>query len=394
MIRKCLLAPVLLLLLTSGCWDYNELSDVFFVVGMAVDKGTEPYKYKMTVECIVPSEFNKTTGGRSAPSTVYSMQGNTVADIMRKMNIGLGRELIYSHMQLLAISEELAKDGDLQFFDTMERSRETRDNFNVIVVRNKQAEDVLKITNATEKYSTGKIKNQLDASIKEWGADPDVRLKDVLNARVAPGNAPVMASAVITGDPRKGAGRNNTQETVPEANVLISGLAVFKELKLAGFMDVEDTRSYLWLRGDLSNTSVTAACGDKKRITVRVTKSKTKVEASHQGEIPHFTVKIYADSFLELTECTDDISSPDTISKYSELIEQAVVDTVSTTVKKVQNRFQVDIFGFGSHMNRQEPKYFKTVKKDWNEHFSQAQVEVKTYIRIRRVGLNTSTISE
>ena len=44
MIRKWL-AVLLLAVSVSGCWDYTELSDVFFVVGMAVDKGAPPFKY-------------------------------------------------------------------------------------------------------------------------------------------------------------------------------------------------------------------------------------------------------------------------------------------------------------------------------------------------------------
>lgn len=390
MIRRCLMVLVLAMT-TAGCWDYTELSDVFFVVGMAVDKGTPPYKYKLTVECIVPGEYDKTTGGRTAPSQLFAMQGNTVADLSRKMNVGLGRELIYSHMQLLAIGESIAREGELQFFDYLERGRETRDNFNVVVVRGKKAEDVLKITNSTEKYATGKLSKQLQIAVREWGSDPDVRLSDILNARMTPGKGTVVVAIGVTGNPD--GGKENIESSVPPSNAIISGLGVMQDMKLLGFMDITDTRSYLWLRGGLRNTSVTASCQEGKDFTIRIVKSKTKVEASHEGDTPRFHVTVRADSFLEMTECTGAITT-EALEEYSSHAEETITEALEQTLKKAQDTYKTDIFGFGSQMYRQHPKYFKPIREDWNAYFSRAEVTIETHVRIRRVGLNAETISE
>ncbi|RAU91419.1 Ger(x)C family spore germination protein [Paenibacillus sp. YN15] len=390
MMKKWLIA-ILLAVSTAGCWDYTELSDIFFVVGMAVDKGTPPFKYKMTVECIVPSEYDKTTGGRTAPSQLYSMQGNTIADLSRKMNIGLGRELVYSHMQLLAISESIAREGDLQFFDYLERSRESRDTFNVVVVKGRQAEEVLKITNPTEKYATGKLSKQLQSAAKEWGSDPDVRLSDLLNARMSPGKGSVAAAVSVSGAPD--GSKANMESSLPLSNSIITGLAVLRDMKLLGFMDVRDTRSYLWLRGGLRNTSVTASCAEGKDFTIRIVKSSTKVKASHEGQTPRFHVTIRVDSFLEMTECPNALTAS-ALKEYAQHAEAAVAEDIRQTLKKAQVTHKTDIFGFGSQMYRQQPKFFKPIREDWNTYFARAEITVETHVRIRRVGLNTNSISE
>lgn len=390
MIRKWLVV-LLLAVSVSGCWDYTELSDVFFVVGMAVDKGTPPYKYKLTVECIVPSEYDKTTGGRVAPSQLYSMQGNTVADLSRKMNVGLGRELIYSHMQLLAIGEGILKEGETQFFDYLERGRETRDNFNVVVVRGKKAEEVLKVTNSTEKYATGKLNKQLQIAVREWGSDPDIRLSDLLNNRTAPGKGSVMVGVQVMGTPESGKG--NIESPMPPSNVAISGLAVVQDMKLLGFMDIKDTRSYLWLVGGLRNTSVTASLGGDQDFTIRIIKSKTKVKASHEGDTPRFHVTIRMDSFLEMTESPEALTTVE-LEKYSRRAEETIEADIRQTLAKAQETYKTDLFGFGNHMYRQQPQFLKQVREDWNAYFARAEVTVETHVRIKRVGLDTDTISE
>lgn len=390
MIRKWL-AVLLLAVSVSGCWDYTELSDVFFVVGMAVDKGTPPYKYKLTVECIVPSEYDKTTGGRVAPSQLYSMQGNTVADLSRKMNVGLGRELIYSHMQLLAIGEGILKEGETQFFDYLERGRETRDNFNVVVVRGKKAEEVLKVTNSTEKYATGKLNKQLQIAVREWGSDPDIRLSDLLNNRTAPGKGSVMVGVQVMGTPESGKG--NIESPMPPSNVAISGLAVVQDMKLLGFMDIKDTRSYLWLVGGLRNTSVTASLGGDQDFTIRIIKSKTKVKASHEGDTPRFHVTIRMDSFLEMTESPEALTTVE-LEKYARRAEETIEADIRQTLAKAQETYKTDLFGFGNHMYRQQPQFLKQVREDWNAYFARAEITVETHVRIKRVGLNTDTVSE
>ncbi len=390
MIRKWL-AVLLLAVSVSGCWDYTELSDVFFVVGMAVDKGAPPFKYKLTVECIVPSEYDKTTGGRTAPSQLYSMQGNTVADLSRKMNVGLGRELIYSHMQLLAISESILREGSVQFFDYLERGRETRDNFNVVVVRGKKAEDVLKLTNPTEKYATGKLNKQLHIAVREWGSDPDIRLSDLMNARMAPGKGSVMVGVQVTGNPE--GGKESMQSSIPPSNAVISGLAVIQDMKLLGFMDIKDTRSYLWLRGGLRNTSVTASLGGGKDFTIRIIKSKTGVKASHEGDTPRFHVTIRMDSFLEMTESPEALTTVE-LEEYARRAEETIEADIRQTLQKAQETYKTDIFGFGNHMYRQQPQFLKPIREEWNTYFAKAEVTVETHVRIKRVGLNTDTISE
>ena len=54
----------------------------------------------------------------NSPSIVYSLEGNTVAELV-KMNIGISKSLVYSHMRVFVMSKDIAKqrhDGISRFF--------------------------------------------------------------------------------------------------------------------------------------------------------------------------------------------------------------------------------------------------------------------------------------
>ncbi|WP_226280691.1 hypothetical protein [Cytobacillus oceanisediminis] len=127
-------AVILTAILLSGCWDQRELSEITVVTGMAVDKG-EDDKYILTVEGINATELNNRTASGNAPSIVYSAEGNTLAELTYRVNEGISRHLIYSHMRTLIIGEELAKEGIIDFIDFLERNREIRDDFNILIAR-------------------------------------------------------------------------------------------------------------------------------------------------------------------------------------------------------------------------------------------------------------------
>lgn len=54
---------------------------------------------------------------------------------------------------------------------------------------------------------------------------------------------------------------------------------------------------------------------------------------------------------------------------------------------KAQNEFRVDIFGFGDIFHRKYPEEWAKIKHNWNEIFSQADVEIEVKTNIIRTGL-------
>ena len=67
---------------------------------------------------------------------------------------------------------------------------------------------------------------------------------------------------------------------------------------------------------------------------------------------------------------------------------------VNKTITVTQDKYDSDIFGFGSLIHRKEPKYWKTVENNWPEQYKDLEVQIKVKSKIRRKGKTTQPIDK
>ncbi|MYL51437.1 Ger(x)C family spore germination protein [Halobacillus litoralis] len=390
---KLLLTSLLLLGLLSGCWDTKELNEVAFVTGVAIEQG-EDAKYKVTVGVANASQLNVQKSEGNTPSVTFSLEGNSISELLDKMNVGLTRELRFSHTRTLVIGEEVAREGIAGFLDYLERSGQFRNNFTMLVAKNISAADILKTTFPIQKIPSLKIHNQSSTLFKEWGGAPDMKLSDFIAALSSKGRHPVAEALTIVGSPEQGGSVDNNKKLDPESLITLVGLAVFKEDKLIGYLNLEETRNYVWTQ-DLIQTTLTVPCGEEKYIDVRIVNSKSSIHANYNRETPNFQVEIIAEALLNGTQCRDDLEKVDTYKKFEKDIEVMSESMILNTVTKVQEEYEVDIFGFGEAMRRQHYQRFQAVKDHWDEEFSKADIDITVNIFLRRAGTsNKSFLTE
>lgn len=385
----------------TGCWDRIELNDVAIVTGLAVDKGKD-MKYNLTVETVNAAQFSTNQmGGDASPAVTFSLEGNSVSELLHKMNVGLTRRLIFSHTRVLYISEEVAKEGVLEFLDYLDRSGQFRNDFNIAITQDEKAEAFAKITYPVQKVPSLKLHKQTQSFNEEWGGDPAVRLTDFISALTSLGRSPVSVAIKMVGDPEKGKSSGNNQSTEVETLVEMNGMAVFREDKLVGFLDLTDTRNYFWTQ-KLKYTSLSVPCGnlesrgkDQKYNDLRVTETFTQLKVDLKNGRPVLKVKITGETFIEATQCSEDITKIDTYNEFEKKTNQFVANEIQKTIEKVQSEYGVDIFGFGEVFNRQHHKEYLKVEKNWDDVFSEADVKVEVDLHLRRSGIRAkSFISE
>ena len=362
-------------LFLTGCWDQRELSTITIVTGMAIDKGKNG-KFKLTIESINETELYDQTATGNSPSVLFSLEGETIAELAYKMNIGFSKNVIYSHMRTLVVSKAIAESGMMEFLDTFERSRELRDDFDVILAKEGEAADILQVVYTFQKSSSLKIMSQLESATKGWGSTPNVKVKDLISALTSPGRQPVMTAVRIQGNPKKGESVDNMKKTHPDAIVVIDSMALFKGDKLVGFLSVEDTRNYLWTQNQIENTSISVPCGENRFAAIRITDSKTKVKGRIKNGKPKIGVDIVMEGSIYGSTCKGHMDDPKTYKKLDELTNQYVREKVSKTIQTVQDDYGVDIFGFGEVVYRQDYKQFKKVEDHWDEAFKDAEIDV------------------
>lgn len=397
--HACLVLGCIVML--TGCWDRIELNDVSIVTGLAVDKG-EKSKYRLTIEVVNASQFSKNQmGGEAAPALTFSLEGNSISELLHKMNIGITRRLIFSHTRVLYISETIAKEGIIEFIDFLDRSGQFRNDFNIMITKGEKAEDFVKVTYPIQKVPSLKVHKQTQSFNEEWGGDPGVRLTDFISALTSKGRNPVSATLVIKGDPEKGEKSENNMKTSVDTLVEMDGMAVFKDDHLIGYLTVDETRNYYWTQ-KLKTTSMSVPCSNEKKkaeeedyIAVTVSETHNKIKVDFSNGKPVLKVNITGETRIEATQCMNDLTKIDTYNDFEKKINRYVANDIQETIKKVQTEFGVDIFGFGDAFNRQHHKEYKKVENNWDEVFAQAEVEVDINLHLRRSGVRGKTfISE
>lgn len=380
-----------MVLILSGCWDHRELSEITVVVGMAVDKGDDE-KYTLTVEAINAKELSDKTASGFAPSVIFTLKGETLAELTQKMNVGISKNLIYSHMKVLVIGEEVLREGMLDFLDFLERNREIRDDFNIVAARNVKAADILKVTYLAQKSSSLKLHTQLHSFVQSWGGDPNIRLNDIIKAYTSPGRRGVLAALTIKGDPKKGNSVDNMKKGAPAAMVVVNSLAILKNDKLLDFLPLDDVRSYLWITNNLDKTVLTVGCSKDKSLGIRIFNTKTKSKASLVKGRAVINLKVRGEAYIDSSQCKDDLTQIDTFIKYEKLTEKEIKKKLEVSIHKLQKEYSADIFGFGELLYRQDYKNFKQIEKNWDEYFKDAIVNVDVKVKLRRSGVRTKSL--
>ncbi|WP_400245463.1 Ger(x)C family spore germination protein [Niallia sp. JL1B1071] len=378
------------LFLLTGCWDRKELSEIKVVAGMAIDKG-ENAKYKVTVEALNAAELNTQSAAGNSPTLVEGIEGDSVSEITHLFNEYYSQFLIFSHMKVLVISEEIANAGRLDFIDFLERNREIRDDFNIIIAKDGRAEDILKVTAQDRKASSLKLSPQMDHLLEDWGGDPGMSIINFISELNLEGKEPVLATVRLKGDVEKGMSMENITKVTPDAIVVVDSLAIFKDGRVIGFLSLEDSRNYLWTRNDLKTTSLTIECKKGDYSAIRVTESQTEVTSKMKNGKPSFHVSIKAEGFIEGTQCYKSVEELGTIAKYEKLINETFSKKITDTITNVQRQYQADIFGFGEVMRRQEFNSFMKVKDKWNEEFAKGDVKVDVNFVLRRSGIRSKS---
>ncbi|KAB7669395.1 Ger(x)C family spore germination protein [Bacillus sp. B1-b2] len=393
LMRNCLLICIIgMCFVLSGCWDRSELNENSIVTGIAIDKG-DKHKYKISIESTAATELNYRTAQGLAPSFIYTFEGDTIGEITHKFNIATSTHYIFSHTRVLVIGETIAKEGILSFMDFFDRDREIRDDFNIVIAKEGNAVDLLRITNDYQKVSSLKIFPQLDNMLKDWGGTPVMKLNDYIRSYASKGQVPVLAAMTIEGSKEKGANIENITKSVPDAVGKIDSLAVFKGGKLQGYLSLEETRLLLWVQNKLEQTSLTIPFEgeENKYFGIRVLRSKTKIKAKEVEGIPQFDIYIDAESVLDGSDQKVELKKVHAFNDFEKEANNYLKKEFATLFKKMQTDYEADIFGLGEKLRDQDYKNFKKYKEDWTVGYKKAKINMHLNTDIKRSGFRNDS---
>ncbi|MNI28958.1 Spore germination protein B3 precursor [compost metagenome] len=391
-IRKAAISllPILLLpMLLSGCWERKELNELAFVLALGLDKAENGYKVSMQV--VIPSSIaSQTSGGAGSggvPVVVYNFTVPTIYESLRKFNLTSSRSSYMGHIRVLVIGEALAREGLADTMDVFKRSREPRMDFYVMVARNNTAENVLNVLTPLDKLPANKLFNALDKSNKVSAKTVAVTLDRFIEDLLYEGKNPVLTGVEVQGDAEKGGEKSNTERTSPNARLRYESVAVFKRDKMVGWLDDSETVGYNFIINNVFKNTGHTKAEDGKWIVIEALHSTTRRKVKFVNGEPEIFLDVTALCNVEEVQGTDRLDTEKIIKRLEQKTEERIVGRMEQAITRINNRFNVDIFGFGQSIYRADPKaWARLQERKGGDYLKTLPVHITADITINRVG--------
>ncbi|WP_394184749.1 Ger(x)C family spore germination protein [Metabacillus halosaccharovorans] len=367
------------LFLLVGCWDRRELKEIGIVSAIGIDRNPETGEILFTSQVANPSALKPEGGGTTPPIKVISSTGDTVYKAIRNVNQKFDRNNFYAHNKVIVIGEQLAKEEILPVLDAITRGKESRGYVWICIAKDMQARQILSINNQGIEQVPANSLESLHENQKLNFDVTVIQLNDFYKKSLSKGTNPVIGVLEMSKkSPSNGTLSENTQQ------VKLTGGAVIKEDKVVGYLNEKEARGYNWIIGEVNSGILTipSIMEENKLVSVEIRETKTKIKPDIKGGRISFAIDIKTSGILVEQQGAGTLSTRKEQYEYLNQLEKElkslIEEEVVHVVEKAQKDFNSDIFGFGTTLNKKEPKKWKDVKGKWLEgEFQNAAVNVK-----------------
>lgn len=381
---------VLLIIIFSfdliGCSERAEINEKSIVIGMGIDKHKDTYL--VTLQVLDAGEIAGKAKGTASPVTNFSGEGKSVFEALRRLTLKLPRRAYLAHVRALILGEDLAREGIRDVLDYFARYHELRSTFYVLVAKETTASDVLKILTSIEKIPANKIHSTLELAAKFWSPALTVRKYQLLSAMASSGREAILSSMLVRGEVDTGEKRSNIESTIRAGYLELGPIAVFKGDKLVGWLDESESAMTNAILGKVRNTVRRIPYKNGEWVTLEVYNLRTNMNVINYGGKPKIIVNLRVTA--NIGEVSDAIKINDikTINEIEKSGERFIGQKLESTVRRVQQQINSDIFGFGQAIERQKPQVWDKVKDNWYKgEFSRLPVEVNFKLTINDTGV-------
>lgn len=392
--KKYMFILIILNFILTGCWDKRELNELAITLALGIDKVEGEDEYEVTAQVVVPSAVSMKDGTGGATVTLFTENGETVYEALRRMTKVSPRKIYPGHLQMLIIGEELAKEGIGESLDLLARDWELRPDFYVVVAKDVTAREVLNVTTDLESIPASKMFAGLKVSEKAWAGTSGVTLDELIVDLISDGKEAVLTGIQLTGNKQIGSTQQNIESISKPAQIQYDNLAVFKEDRLMGWLTEQDSRGYSGITNSVKSTVTSISCPNEGKSTIEVTNFHSKVEGNIVHGKREVNIHTKAEGKVGEVRCKIDLKNPEAIQELEKIYEKEATRIINETIDVLQQEYQSDIFGFGEAIHRSNPQEWNQIKENWDEEFSDLTVNVKVDMKIRLTGTVNSSFLE
>lgn len=385
--KRILTLLIVIIPTLAGCWSSREISDIAIVLGVALDKAKDE-NLRMTLQLAVPKKSETTSGSQSSSTQstmMVSAEGSSIMEAYQIMQKKLSREIFFAHNRIIIIGDKLASEGISSILDFFSRQRQSHLR-QYLLFTTEEAANILESGSQFEWALAEELRKK-----EKTGIGVGVRIREfwgkMLNDREEPIADKVANLHIIEGEKKK-------QETSnPPKTPSITGVAVFREDRLIGWLNDKEACGILWLRNELDSGVLETSISRKKgggRVGGRMWNVSTKIKPIFLNEKLRIRIEIWGDIEIFENSSKVNLGNPLTINTLQLMFEKEVKSKLQLTLNKAQKKLKSDIFGFGQAVYQTNPKKWEIYyKKRWHEIYPHIEVEINPHITVQGTGFTT-----
>lgn len=356
--------PVLAILLLTGCWDKVELENRGFVVSLGVDKNENKYAVSMAVPNVAALAEKS---GSDKANSVKTADNETIAGAMSMADSASSQTMYYGQTKMTVLGKDVLTDERLfrEALDAMERNREINRKM-IILSTQGEAKDILEAEIPGEPMVGMYIANYYKSNANRTGITFRQDLEKILLD---------LRATDCTVIPQ-------IEKNDDEIN--LSGMAVMKDFKLAGFLDEKETRGYLWLNGGCKDAMIIAPYEDGY-IPLRIAQNRSKLRFyDDEGLVCHAIVNVEG-NIAEYT-FTGQSFDDKTLQSLGDLFAEIIENEISATVRRMQEDFAADGYLFKEKLRKKNYPLFLQVIEDWENAYANMKIIPEAHVKITGAG--------
>jgi Ger(x)C family germination protein len=383
---KKLVPLILICSIFSGCWDKIEIDKKNFISILGIDAGEEIGKeikglkadesftamgvkrLHVTLGSPDISKLGPNKGG-TAEDMFLDTDAYSMEDAISKASSKSSRNIKFSHIKLLVISNELLYHADTlkEVVDYLQR-QPSLDRMMMVAIAKGKAQDYIKYKPAMEKNIEGYITGLMENGT-ENGVLP-VTLNEFLISLSENKNA-ILPAIEIDKDKKE---------------IKICGVGIVKDYRLKGYLSPIETSNLEMLRGK--------AAGGKKAIykeghPIDISFSNTgrKIKMKNIDGKLVFNMYINLEGEIKEYYVNGNLDSKDTLNLIQKNFNKALKEECEQVVKITQNEFQMDPIELKEYVRKYHPGIWKQKKDNWPETYKNSVINVSVDTKIRRIGV-------
>lgn len=401
--KRCLRTILLLLLLSiftsflSGCWDEVEIEDRALVLGLSIDeappgsaenedkvthtsdKNIPAKMISVTAQIAVPGRVplgpgsGSEGGAKSSPIWAVKVVGHSLDDAMNNLQQQISDPRYLIHLRVIIISEAIARGGLDELNDYLRRNPEVRRR-TWLLVSEGSASKFMDVEPPLQRVPTLYILAMMEKAVSD-GILPADYIGVYWSADSKWGQNAYLPHVAI---------RN-------QENILIDGLAYFSKGKLIAKTLPLQIGLFMAIQGiNPGGYTGLFRVPDLGIIMTKVNERYSRSKSSIEQGLPHLSYQIRLEGDLdEHYDSNKPINSSSKLQEIEASFEQQFQKSMLHLIQQTQSDHS-DIFGMGEMIRAHHPSYWKQNihnKNDWADLYSDAKVDIKVIMHLRRVGL-------